>query len=175
MHTNAEKDPHTLKTHFTQWQHLKPPFPLSPCPQNTFHAVATPQIPFLTAPMPSKHSSRSGNTKVQKVAGTRKCPKKEKKRRRDSNQNSQNCAIALPHHGTHGFSLFHTLQYALSATARLAPVALIVHAASSPPGMSGVRNGVRALFTSRPGVTQSGGRRRKCSQFGRLYQKRCPC
>ena len=29
--------PHALKTHFTQCQHLKPPFQLPPCSQNTFH------------------------------------------------------------------------------------------------------------------------------------------
>ena len=55
--------PHALKTYFTQCQHLKPPYQLPPCPQNTFHPVPTPQTPFPTAPMPSKHSSpTSGNT-----------------------------------------------------------------------------------------------------------------
>ena len=55
--------PHALKTHFTQCQHLKPPFQLPPCPQNTFHPVPTPQTPFSTAPMPSKHiSPTSANT-----------------------------------------------------------------------------------------------------------------
>ena len=54
--------PHALKTHFTQCQHLKPPFQLPPCPQNTFHPMPTPQTPFPTAPMPSKHISPSANT-----------------------------------------------------------------------------------------------------------------
>ena len=55
--------PHALKTHFThQWQHLKPPFQLTPCPQNTFHTVPTPPTPFSTHPMPSKHISASANT-----------------------------------------------------------------------------------------------------------------
>ena len=54
--------PHALKTHFTKCQHLKPPFLLPPCPQNTFHPVPTPQTPFSTAPMPSKHISPSAKT-----------------------------------------------------------------------------------------------------------------
>ena len=54
--------PHALKTHFTQCQHLKPPFQLPPCPQNTFHPMPTPQTPVSTAPMPSKHISPSANT-----------------------------------------------------------------------------------------------------------------
>ena len=54
--------PHTLKTHFTQCQHLTPPFQLTPCPGNTFHRVPTPQTPFSTAPMPSKHISSNPNT-----------------------------------------------------------------------------------------------------------------
>ena len=54
--------PHALKTYFTRCQHLKPPSQLPPCPPNTFHAVPTPQSPFPTAPMPSKHISRSANT-----------------------------------------------------------------------------------------------------------------
>ena len=54
--------PHALKTHFTQCQHLKPPFQLPVCPENTFHPVPTPHTPFSTAPMPSKHSSPSANT-----------------------------------------------------------------------------------------------------------------
>ena len=54
--------PHALKTHFTQCQHLQPPFQLTPCPQNTFHTVPTPQTPVSTAPMPSKHISHSANT-----------------------------------------------------------------------------------------------------------------
>ena len=54
--------PHALKTHFTQCQHLKPPFQLPPCPQNTFRTVPTPQTPFSTHPMPSKHISHSANT-----------------------------------------------------------------------------------------------------------------
>ena len=54
--------PHALKTHFTQCQHLKPPFQVPPCPQNIFHPVPTAQIPFSTAPMPSKHISPSANT-----------------------------------------------------------------------------------------------------------------
>ena len=54
--------PHGLKTHFTQCQHLKPPFQLPPCPQNIFHTVPTPHTPFSTAPMPSKHISHSANT-----------------------------------------------------------------------------------------------------------------
>ena len=54
--------PHALQTHFTQCQHLKPPFQLPPCPQNTFRPMPTPQTPFSTAPMPSKHISPSANT-----------------------------------------------------------------------------------------------------------------
>ena len=54
--------PHVLKTHFTQSQHLKPPFQLPPCAQNIFHTVPTPQTPFPTPPMPSKHISHSHNT-----------------------------------------------------------------------------------------------------------------
>ena len=54
--------PHALKTHFTQCQHIQPPFQLPPCPQNTFQPVPTPQTPFATAPMPSKHISPSANT-----------------------------------------------------------------------------------------------------------------
>ena len=55
--------PHALKTHFTQCQHLKPPFQLPPCPQNIFHQpLPTPQTPFSTPPMPSKHISPSANT-----------------------------------------------------------------------------------------------------------------
>ena len=54
--------PHALKTYFTQCQHLKPPLQLPPCPQNTFHPMPTPQTPFSTAPMPSKHILPSANT-----------------------------------------------------------------------------------------------------------------
>ena len=54
--------PHALKTHFTQCQHLKPPFQLPPCPQNTINPVPTPETPFSTAPMPSKHISPGANT-----------------------------------------------------------------------------------------------------------------
>ena len=75
--------PHALKTHFTQCQHLKPPFQLPPCPQkthftkcehlqpaihlpacpqNTFHQMPTPPTPFSTAPMPRKHIPHSANT-----------------------------------------------------------------------------------------------------------------
>ena len=54
--------PHAVNTYFTLCQHLKPPFQLPPCPQNTFHTVTTPQTPFSTAPMPSKHISPSVNT-----------------------------------------------------------------------------------------------------------------
>ena len=54
--------PHALKTHFIQCQHLKPPFQLPPCPQNIFHTVPTPQTPFSTPRMPSKHISPSANT-----------------------------------------------------------------------------------------------------------------
>ena len=54
--------PHALKTYFTQCQHLKPPFQLPPCPQNTFHPMPTPQTPFSIAPMPSKHISPNANT-----------------------------------------------------------------------------------------------------------------
>ena len=54
--------PHALETHFTQCQHVKPPFQLPPCPQNTFHPVPTPQTPFATAPMPRKHISPGANT-----------------------------------------------------------------------------------------------------------------
>ena len=53
---------HALNTHFTRCQHLKPPFQLPPCPRNTFHPLPTPQTPFATAPMPSKHISPSANT-----------------------------------------------------------------------------------------------------------------
>ena len=44
--------PHSLKTHFTKCQHVKPPLQLPPCPQNTFHPVPAPQNPFSPAPMP---------------------------------------------------------------------------------------------------------------------------
>ena len=54
--------PHALKTHFTRCQHLKPPFQLPPCPQNTIHPVPTPQTNFSAPPMPSKHISPSANT-----------------------------------------------------------------------------------------------------------------
>ena len=54
--------PHALKAHFTECQHLQPPFQLPPCPENIFHTVPTPQTPFPTAPMPSKHISPSANT-----------------------------------------------------------------------------------------------------------------
>ena len=54
--------PHPLKTYFTHCQHLKPPFQLPSCTQNTCHTVPTPQTPFSTAPMPSKHISPSANT-----------------------------------------------------------------------------------------------------------------
>ena len=53
---------HALKTHFTRCQHLKPPFQLPSCPQNTFHPVPTLQTPFSTPPMPSKHISTRANT-----------------------------------------------------------------------------------------------------------------
>ena len=54
--------PHAIKTQFTQCQHLKPPIQLPPCRRNTFHTVPTPQTPFSTAPMLSKHISPSANT-----------------------------------------------------------------------------------------------------------------
>ena len=54
--------PHALKTYLIQCQHLKPPFPLIPCPQNTFHTIPTPPTPFSTAFMPSKHISPNANT-----------------------------------------------------------------------------------------------------------------
>ena len=54
--------PHALRTHFTHCQHPKPPFQLSPCPQNTFHPVPTHQTPSSIAPMPSKHISPSANS-----------------------------------------------------------------------------------------------------------------
>ena len=54
--------PHALKTHFTQGQHLKPPFQLPPCRQNTFHPVTTPETPCATARMPAKNISPSSNT-----------------------------------------------------------------------------------------------------------------
>ena len=55
--------PHALKANFTKCQHLKPPFQLPPCPQNAIHQpVPTPQTPFSTPPMPSKHMSPSANT-----------------------------------------------------------------------------------------------------------------
>ena len=47
---------HALKTHFTRCQHLEHPFQLPPCPQNIFHPMRTPQTPFPTDPMPSKHT-----------------------------------------------------------------------------------------------------------------------
>ena len=53
---------HALETHFTQCQHLKPPFQLPPCPQNIFHTVRRPQTPFSTPPRPSKHIPHSANT-----------------------------------------------------------------------------------------------------------------
>ena len=53
---------HALKTYFTQCQLPRPPLQLPPCPQNTFHPVPTPQTPFSTPPMPSKHISHSANT-----------------------------------------------------------------------------------------------------------------
>ena len=54
--------PHTLKTHFTQCEHLKSPFQLTPCPQNIFHPVPTPRTPFSTPPMPSQRISPNANT-----------------------------------------------------------------------------------------------------------------
>ena len=54
--------PHALKTHLTHCQHLKSPLQLPPCPQNTFHPLPTPQYPFSTAPMPSKHISPTADT-----------------------------------------------------------------------------------------------------------------
>ena len=54
--------PHALKTHFTRCQHLKSPFQLPPCPRNTFHPMPTPQTPFSSTPIPSKHISHSANT-----------------------------------------------------------------------------------------------------------------
>ena len=54
--------PHALKTFFTQCQHLKPPFQLPPCPQNTIHKVPTPRTPFPTDLMPSKHISPGAST-----------------------------------------------------------------------------------------------------------------
>ena len=66
--------PHALKTYFTQCQHLKPPFQLPPCPQNTFHPVPTPQTTFTTAPMSSKHISPSDNT-LKPLFNCRPCPR----------------------------------------------------------------------------------------------------
>ena len=54
--------PRAPKTHFIQCQHLKPPLQLPPCPQTTFHPVATPQTPFSPARMPPRHISSSANT-----------------------------------------------------------------------------------------------------------------
>ena len=54
--------PHALTTHFNPCQHLKPPFQLPPCPENTIHPVPTPQTQFSTPPMPSKHNSPGANT-----------------------------------------------------------------------------------------------------------------
>ena len=54
--------PHALKTHFHPCQHLKPPFQLPPCPQNTIHLVPTPQTRISTPPMRSQHISPSANT-----------------------------------------------------------------------------------------------------------------
>ena len=56
------KFPNALKTHFTQCQHLTRPFQLPPCHQNIFHPMQTPQTPFSTPLMPSKHISPSANT-----------------------------------------------------------------------------------------------------------------
>ena len=64
--------PYALKTHYTQCQHLKPPFQLPPCPQNTFHPLQTPQTPFTTAPMLSKHISPIANT--SNPFATARCP-----------------------------------------------------------------------------------------------------
>ena len=50
------------KTHFTQRKHLKPPFEMPPFPQSAFHTVRTPDTPFPTASMPSKHIPSSANT-----------------------------------------------------------------------------------------------------------------
>ena len=66
--------PHALKTHFTQCQHHKPPLQLPPCPQNIFHTVPTPQTPFTTAPMSSKHISPSDNT-LKPLFNCRPCPR----------------------------------------------------------------------------------------------------
>ena len=54
--------PHALNTHFTQWNHLKPPFQLPPCPQYTFHLVPPSQTPFPTASGFAKHISPSAIT-----------------------------------------------------------------------------------------------------------------
>ena len=62
--------PHALKTQFTQWQHLKPPFQLPSCHENTFHPMPTPQTPLSTHPIPRKHFSPSANTSNPLI----KCP-----------------------------------------------------------------------------------------------------
>ena len=42
--------PHALTMHFREWQQLKPPFPLPPCPERSFHPMPTPQTPLFTHP-----------------------------------------------------------------------------------------------------------------------------
>ena len=42
--------PHALKMYFREWQQLKPPFPLPPCPERSFHPMPTPQTPLSTHP-----------------------------------------------------------------------------------------------------------------------------
>ena len=54
--------PHALNTHLIHCQHLKPPFQLPPCPQNTFHQLPPPPTHFSTASMPSKHISPTATT-----------------------------------------------------------------------------------------------------------------
>ena len=62
--------PHALKKNHIQCEHLKPPFQLPKCPENTFHAVTKPQTPFYTAPMRSKHISPSANHQYQQIGLT---------------------------------------------------------------------------------------------------------
>ena len=47
---------------FTTQKPLKRPFQLPSCLQNTFHLASTPDTPFSTAPIPSKHTSPTANT-----------------------------------------------------------------------------------------------------------------
>ena len=52
----------TILFYFTQYHHLQAPFQLPLCRQYTFHPLPSPQIPFSTAPVPSKHISPCATT-----------------------------------------------------------------------------------------------------------------